>query len=67
MGPDKGIIEMIKDSVTFNKLHKTLQTSFPGKLDLKSFFEIYYSDKLEEAKYNFVKSLAAYCLLMYII
>ncbi len=26
MGPDRGIIEMVKDSVTFDQLKKTLKT-----------------------------------------
>jgi phosphatidylinositol 4-kinase len=35
MGPDRGIIEMVRESVTFDRLHKTLQTSFPSKLTLR--------------------------------
>jgi phosphatidylinositol 4-kinase len=38
MGPDKGIIEMVKDSVTFDSLKKTLKTDFPAALTLKDFF-----------------------------
>lgn len=67
MGPDRGIIEMVKDSVTFDHLKKTLKTVFPSSLSLKDFFEIYFEDKLIEAKENFMKSLAAYCLVMYVI
>lgn len=50
MGPDKGIIEMVKDSVTFDSLKKTLKTQFPAALTLKDFFEIFYEDNLVEAK-----------------
>ena len=32
MGADRGIIEMVKDSVTFDSLQKTLKTKFPTKL-----------------------------------
>ncbi len=46
MGPDKGIIEMVKDSVTFDSLKKTLKTDFPAALTLKDFFEIFYEDNL---------------------
>jgi phosphatidylinositol 4-kinase len=67
MGPDKGIIEMVKDSVTFDSLKKTLKTEFPAALTLKDFFEIFYEDNLVQAKENFLKSLAAYCLVMYIL
>jgi len=35
MGPDRGIIEMVRESVTFDILQKTLQTSFPTKLTLR--------------------------------
>ena len=67
MGADRGVIEMVKDAVTFDSLQKTLQTKFPTKLTLKEFFEIYFADDLVTAKETFVKSLAAYSLVMYII
>ena len=35
MGADRGIIEMVKDSVTFDTLQKTLKTKFPAKMTLK--------------------------------
>lgn len=38
MGADRGIIEMVKDSVTFDSLQKTLKTGLPMKLTLKQFF-----------------------------
>ena len=38
MGADRGIIEMVKDTVTFDSLQKTLKTKFPAKLSLKEFF-----------------------------
>lgn len=38
MGADRGIIEMIKDSVTFDNLQKTLKTGLPVKISLKEFF-----------------------------
>lgn len=38
MGADRGIIEMIKDSVTFDNLQKTLKTGLPVKVSLKEFF-----------------------------
>jgi len=39
MGPDYGIIEMVKDSITFDKLIKQLRSEFGGKsYSLKEFF-----------------------------
>jgi len=35
MGPDCGIIEMVKDSVTFDKLKKHLKNDFEKPLTLK--------------------------------
>ena len=67
MGADRGIIQMVKDSVTFDALQKTLKTGLPIKLTLKEFFEIYFVDNLPAAKQNFLKSLAAYSLVMYIL
>ena len=65
MGPDCGIIEMVKDSVTFDKLKKFLKTDFSKPYTLKEFFEIYFGDHLSSAKDKFTKSLAAYSLVMY--
>ena len=65
MGPDCGIIEMVKDSVTFDKLKKILKTDFSRSYTLKEFFEIYYNETLSVAKDRFMKSLAAYSLVMY--
>lgn len=35
MGPDSGIIEMVKDSITFDKLKKQLKNDFGRPLTLK--------------------------------
>lgn len=65
MGPDSGLIEMVKDSVTFDKLKKFLKTEFSKPYVLKDFFEMYFADDLPKAKDRFMKSLAAYSLVMY--
>jgi phosphatidylinositol kinase/protein kinase (PI-3 family) len=65
MGPDCGIIEMVKDSVTFDKLKKVLKTDFSRPYALKEFFEMYFIENLPAAKEKFLKSLAAYSLVMY--
>ncbi len=41
---------MVKDSITFDKLKKVLKTDFSKPYTLKDFFEVYYSDKLTQAK-----------------
>lgn len=46
MGPDCGIIEMVKDSITFDKLKKQLKSDFGRPFSLKEFFEVYYSENL---------------------
>jgi phosphatidylinositol kinase/protein kinase (PI-3 family) len=38
MGPDCGIIEMVKDSITFDKLKKQLKNGMGKPLTLKEFF-----------------------------
>jgi phosphatidylinositol kinase/protein kinase (PI-3 family) len=65
MGPDSGIIEMVRDSITFDKLKKHLKSDFGRQLSLKEFFEIYFGERLSEAKEAFMNSLAAYSLVMY--
>ena len=50
MGPDSGIIEMVKDSITFDKLKRILRNDFGKPLLLKDFFELYFQDKLSQAK-----------------
>lgn len=46
MGPDCGIIEMVKDSITLDKLKKQLKSDFGRPFSLKEFFEVYYSENL---------------------
>ena len=50
MGPDYGILEMVKDAITFDFLKKKLRTEFPKPMTLKKFFEIYFMDNLAKAK-----------------
>lgn len=65
MGPDCGIIEMVRDAITFDKLKKQLKSDLGKTLTLKECFELYFPDNLPEAKDTFMKSLAAYSLVMY--
>jgi phosphatidylinositol 4-kinase B len=43
MGPDCGIIEMVRDSITFDKLKKHLKNELQKQLSLKECFELYFS------------------------
>ena len=56
---------MVKDSITFDKLIKNLKNDFGRPYSLKEFFQIYFGENLGEAKDIFMKSLAAYSLVMY--
>ena len=66
MGPDCGVMEVVRDAVTLDNLKKKMRSIESLKTaTLKEFFEINYSDDIGEAKDNFLKSLAAYSLVMY--
>lgn len=57
---------MVKDAVTFDSLKKQLHAELPAGITLSQFFMMYFKGNLDEAKSNFMKSLAAYSLVMYI-
>ena len=56
---------MVRDSITFDSLKKKLKNDFPKPMSLKEFFEAYYGNNIIKAKETFMKSLAAYSLVMY--
>lgn len=64
-GNKVGIIECINNAISIDELHKKTG------LSLKEFFDIYYTEgkfsrlSKKDAKSNFVKSFAAYCLVCY--
>ena len=62
LGPDFGLIEMLNDIITFDGLLKKL---YRIRMSLQQFFDSYYQDRKVEAKRNFMKSLAGYCLVTY--
>ena len=47
MGPNCGIIEMIKDSVSIDRLKQKLNKEFKRNVSLKEYFEHYYVRKKE--------------------
>ena len=55
------------DTISINALKKKMiAMKEPRLLTLKGFYQWYYRDKFEEAQTNFIQSLAAYSLYMYI-
>ena len=65
-GNKVGVIECINDAISIDELHKKTG------LSLKEFFNVYYSSEFnfseiskKQAKLNFIKSFAAYCLVCY--
>jgi phosphatidylinositol kinase/protein kinase (PI-3 family) len=65
MGPDCGVMEMIRDTVTMDGLLKKLKEDHPRIHSIKEFFEAYYVEDLHKVKMRFTRSLAAYSLVMY--
>ena len=67
--PTSGIIEMVKDAITIDSLKQKLYQEFKKTIDLKDYFNYYYSRKkeLKEAKKKFCRSLAGYSLLCYLL
>ncbi|KAL4507121.1 hypothetical protein ABPG72_001914 [Tetrahymena utriculariae] len=64
LGPNCGIIEVVKNSVTFDSLIQKLNTQQKG-MNLQEFFKTYYGSGLYKAQKNFCSSLAAYSLVCY--
>ncbi|KRX07569.1 Protein kinase-like domain [Pseudocohnilembus persalinus] len=65
VGPGEGLMETVKNSVTFDSLHKTLQTNYKNITDLDVFFRQFYGENFGKARENFLNSLAAYSLVCY--
>ena len=56
---------MINDVITFDSLFKKLSANKEQKISLKEFFASHFKDNLLEARKNFLRSLAGYCLVTY--
>jgi len=63
LGCDIGLVEVIKDSITFSSLKDKMYSE--GIPSLDKFFEIYYGKDVEKARKKFCRSLAAYSLICY--
>ncbi|CAD8062202.1 unnamed protein product [Paramecium sonneborni] len=65
LGPDCGIIEMVKNATTIDSLQKNLQKKFTQFSDFSDFFRSFFRNNIEQALQNYVQSLVAYCLVCY--
>ncbi|CAK62421.1 unnamed protein product (macronuclear) [Paramecium tetraurelia] len=65
LGPDCGMIEMIKNATTIDSLQKNLQKKYTQFSDFSDFFRSFFRNNIEQALQNYVQSLAAYCLVCY--
>ena len=67
MSPDSGLIEAIPDTVSMDVLRR----SVPNYTTLRAFFETFFgpegSVEFTKARDNFVKSLAPYCIVCYLL
>ncbi|KRX08529.1 Protein kinase-like domain [Pseudocohnilembus persalinus] len=66
IGPDAGLVEMVKNATTFDNLKKQLHENFSKQIsNLYHFFKVFYGDKIKKAQELFCQSLAAYSLICY--
>jgi phosphatidylinositol 4-kinase len=59
-----GIIEYLPDTISIDSLKKKL---LEKKISVNNFCRYYFRDNFEEFQKNFVESLAAYCIVCYLI
>lgn len=58
-------MEMVKNSATFDGIHRILHEKYRNIKDMDEFFTIYYGKEHLKARENFCNSLAAYSLICY--
>ena len=58
-----GLVEFLPDTISIDYLKKNM----PQEWDLSVFYRAFYKNNFEEAQKNFCESLAAYCLLCYLL
>ncbi len=56
---------MVKNSVTFDSLKRTLYEEYNNVRDMGQFFKMIYGEEAKKARENFCNSLAAYSLVTY--
>lgn len=60
------MIEFIPDTISVHHLKKKMADIHPSLTNLHQFYKWYFGERFEEAKLNFVKSLAAYSIFTYL-
>ncbi|CAD8050668.1 unnamed protein product [Paramecium sonneborni] len=65
LGPDCGIIEMIKNATTIDSLQKNLRKRYKNFINFSDFFRSFFRDNIDQALQNYVQSLTAYGLVCY--
>jgi hypothetical protein len=67
LSPSSGLIEAIPDTVSFDVLRRRMAEC----VDLKHFFEVFFGEEgtaaFEIARGNFIRSLATYCIVCYLL
>ncbi|CAD8133838.1 unnamed protein product [Paramecium octaurelia] len=65
LGPDCGIIEMIKNATTIDSLQKNLRKKYQQFINFSDFFRSFFRNNIDQALQNYVQSLVAYGLVCY--
>jgi phosphatidylinositol 4-kinase len=61
--PSSGFIEFLPNTISIDGLKKLL----PPEYTLNMFYQSYFKDNIENARLNFIESLAGYCLVSYLL
>ena len=67
MGPDFGIIEMVRDSVTLDKLYRKMKESNLEPTLQNYFTKTFEGKELDKVLSNYCRSLAAYSVVTYLL
>ncbi|EGR29036.1 phosphatidylinositol 4-kinase, putative [Ichthyophthirius multifiliis] len=65
LGPEEGIVEMVKNSITLDSLMKNIHNNLPGIINLANFFKLYFDYEFKKGQHNFLYSLVGYSLVCY--
>lgn len=65
LGPDSGIMEMVRNATTIDGLQRNLQQKYKQFTDFSDFFRSFFRDNMEQALNNYLHSLVAYSLVCY--
>lgn len=66
LGPSYGVLEMITDAITIDRLKQNIYSNYDGVSTLADFFKVFYpASMLKKAREKFCLSLAAYSVITY--